>query len=77
MCQGGSARIRKGERSSKQDPFADKLSAWLKTEAGKSRKKRRILQHLHADLVTPGLQRFLQPDLSPRFRASQKKHLFF
>lgn len=29
------------ERPSKLDPFADKLAAWLKTEAGKSRKQRR------------------------------------
>jgi transposase len=42
------------ERSSKLDPFADKLSAWLKTEAGKSRKKRRTLKQLHADLVALG-----------------------
>jgi transcriptional regulator with XRE-family HTH domain len=28
------------ERPSKLDPFADKLSAWLKTEASKSRKQR-------------------------------------
>ncbi len=42
------------ERPSKLDPFADKLSAWLKTEAGKSRKKRRTLKQLHADLVALG-----------------------
>ncbi|SEN36709.1 hypothetical protein SAMN04488103_104301, partial [Gemmobacter aquatilis] len=29
------------ERPSKLDPFAAKLSGWLKTEAGKSRKQRR------------------------------------
>ncbi len=39
---------------SKLDPFADKLSAWLKTEAGKSRKKRRTLKHLHKELVALG-----------------------
>ena len=32
------------ERQSKIDPFADKLAGWLKTEAGKSRKERRIVQ---------------------------------
>ncbi len=42
------------DRSSKLDPFADKLSGWLKTEAGKSRKQRRTVMQLHADLVTLG-----------------------
>jgi len=32
------------ERSSKLDPFAEKLAGWLKTEAGKSRKQRRTLK---------------------------------
>jgi len=43
------------ERQSKLDPFADKLSGWLKTEAGKSREKRRTSKQLHADLVVLGL----------------------
>ena len=42
------------ERPSKLDPFAEKLAGWLKTEAGKSRKQRRTLKQLHADLVTLG-----------------------
>ena len=42
------------ERPSKIDPFAEKLSGWLKTEAGKSRKQRRTVKQLHADLVTLG-----------------------
>lgn len=42
------------DRPSKLDPFADKLSAWLKTEAGRSRKQRRTLKQLHADLVALG-----------------------
>ena len=42
------------ERPSKLDPFADKLTAWLKTETGKSRKQRRTLKQLHADLVSLG-----------------------
>ena len=42
------------ERPSKLDPFADKLAAWLKTEAGKSRKQRRTLKQVHADLVALG-----------------------
>ena len=42
------------ERSSKLDPFAEKLAAWLKTEAGKSRKERRTVKQLHGDLVALG-----------------------
>ena len=42
------------ERQSKLDPFADKLTGWLKTEAGKSRKQRRTLKQLHADLMVLG-----------------------
>ena len=42
------------ERPSKLDPFADKLSGWLKTEAGRSRKQRRTLKQRHADLVSLG-----------------------
>ena len=41
-------------RPSKLDPFADKLAGWLKSEAGKSRKQRRTLKQLHADLVALG-----------------------
>lgn len=42
------------ERPSKLDPFADRLSAWLKTEAKKRRKQKRTLKQLHADLVSVG-----------------------
>ena len=42
------------ERQSKLDPFAEKLSGWLKTEAGKPRKQRRTVKQLHSDLVTLG-----------------------
>jgi transposase len=42
------------DRRSKLDPFADKLTSWLKAEAGKSRKQRRTLKQLHADLVVLG-----------------------
>ena len=35
-------------------PFADKFAGWLKTEAGKSRKLRRTVKPLHADLVVLG-----------------------
>jgi transposase len=42
------------DRRSKLDPFADKLTSWLKAEAGKSRKQRRTLKQLHADLMVLG-----------------------
>ena len=42
------------ERPSKVDPFADRLSAWLKTEANKPRKQKRTILQLHADLVSLG-----------------------
>src|SRR6478735_5810120 len=44
------------ERPSKLDPFAEKLAAWLKTETTKSRKQRRTLKQLHADLVALGYE---------------------
>lgn len=42
------------ERPSKLDPFADRLSGWLKTEANKPRKQKRTIRHLHTDLVSLG-----------------------
>ncbi|BCA61318.1 Transposase [Sphingomonas sp. HMP9] len=42
------------DRPSKLDPFADRLSGWLKTEAGKSRKQRRTGKQIHTDLVVLG-----------------------
>ena len=42
------------DRPSKLDSFAEKLAGWLKAEAGKSRKQRRTLKQLHADLVALG-----------------------
>ena len=42
------------ERPSKLDPFADRLSAWLKTEANKPRKQKLTILQLHADLVSLG-----------------------
>ena len=44
------------ERPSKLDPFAEKLSAWLRIEAGKSRKQRRTAKQMHADLVALGYE---------------------
>ena len=42
------------ERPSKLDPFAEKLSGWLRIEAGKSRKQKRTAKQMHADLVALG-----------------------
>ena len=47
-------RYAKRVSPSKLDPFAEKLSGWLKSEAGKSRKQRRTLKQMHADLVALG-----------------------
>lgn len=42
------------DRPSKLDPFAEKLSGWLRTEAGRSRKQRRTVKQIHADLTVLG-----------------------
>lgn len=42
------------ERPSKLDPFADRLMAWLRTEAKKNRKQKRTMKQLHADLMSLG-----------------------
>jgi len=44
------------ERASKLDRFVDKLSHWLKVEAGKSRKQKRTVKQLHADLGVLGYE---------------------
>ena len=44
------------ERPSKLDPFADWLSAWLKTESKKGRKQKRTMKQLYADLVSLGYE---------------------
>ena len=44
------------DRPSKLDPFAEKLSHWLKVEAGKSRKQKRTVKQLHADLAVLGYE---------------------
>ena len=44
------------ERPSKLDPFADRLSAWLKTESKKNRKQKRTMKQLHADLTSLGYE---------------------
>lgn len=47
-------RYPKRRSPSKLDPFAEKLATWLKIEAGRSRKQRRSLKQLHADLMALG-----------------------
>ena len=42
------------DRPSRLDPFAEKLAHWLRIEAGKSRKQKRTVKQLHADLVALG-----------------------
>lgn len=42
------------DRPSKLDAFADKLSSWLRAEAVKSRKQKRTVKQLYADLVSLG-----------------------
>ena len=42
------------ERRSRLDPFAEKMSGWLRVEAGKSRKQRRTVRQIHSDLVSLG-----------------------
>src|SRR3546814_12558917 len=41
-------------RPSTLDPFVERLSAWLKRETASSRKHKRTVQQLHADLVSLG-----------------------
>ncbi|MDQ4419133.1 IS21 family transposase [Sphingobium sp. DEHP117] len=47
-------RFKVPERPSKLDPFAERLSAWLKREMGRPRKQKRTMKQLHADLVALG-----------------------
>ncbi len=42
------------KRPSKLDPYADRLSAWLLIQSRKSRKERRTVKQMHADLVKLG-----------------------
>ncbi|MFV0643359.1 MAG: IS21 family transposase [Sphingomonadaceae bacterium] len=47
-------RFKVPERPSKLAPYAEKLSGWLRIEASKSRKQRRTVKQMHADLVELG-----------------------
>ncbi len=61
------------ERPSKLDPYADKLSACLKAETSKSRKQRRPLTRLHADLrIGHGKER----QANMRFLAMENHYVF-
>ena len=42
------------DRPSKLDPYAEKLSAWLRREAGRPRKQRRTVKQLCGDLISLG-----------------------
>jgi len=42
------------KRPSNLDPYADRLSAWLLAQTRKSRKERRTVKQMHADLVKLG-----------------------
>ena len=42
------------DRPSKLDPFAEKLTGWLRVEAGKSRKQKRTDKHIYVELVALG-----------------------
>jgi len=47
-------RFRTPDRPSKLDPYADRLSAWLRRETTRPRKQKRTIKQLHADLVSLG-----------------------
>ncbi len=49
-------RFNVASRSSKLDPYADKLSAMLRVETGNSRKQKRTIKQLHADLLALGYE---------------------
>src|ERR1700748_2617373 len=42
------------DRPSKLDPYAEKLSAWLRREENRARKQRRTVKQVHGDLVSLG-----------------------
>ena len=66
---------------SKLDPYAHKLSSWLKSETAKSRKQRRTCKQMHADLVALGytgsynrVAAFIESQLH-KFAASRDKDI--
>ncbi len=44
------------DRPSKLDPFAEKLTGWLRQEGAKSRKQKRTTKQMHADLAALGFE---------------------
>src|SRR5690554_3558533 len=49
-------RFKAPERPSKLDAYAERLSAWLRTEANRPRKQKRTIKQLHADLMSLGFE---------------------
>jgi transcriptional regulator with XRE-family HTH domain len=44
------------KRQSNLDPYADRLSTWLLAQTRKSRKERRTVKQMHADLMKLGYE---------------------
>lgn len=49
-------RFQVPDRPSKLDAYAERLSAWLRTEANRPRKQKRTIKQLHADLMSLGYE---------------------
>ena len=47
-------RFKVPDRASKLDIYAERLAAWLRTEANRPRKQKRTIKQLHADLMSLG-----------------------
>jgi len=47
-------KVQRPDRSSKLDPYAEKLAAWLRRKAGRPRKQRWTVKQLYGDLVSLG-----------------------
>jgi hypothetical protein len=50
----GGASIQGAGTAEQADPFAERLSVWLRREMGRPRKQKRTIKQLHADLVSLG-----------------------
>ena len=49
-------RFKVPDRPSKLDIYAERLAAWLRTEANRPRKQKRTIKQLHADLMSLGYE---------------------
>jgi len=49
-------RFKVPDRPSKLDAYAERLAAWLRTEANRPRKQKRTIKQLHADLMSLGYE---------------------